>query len=34
MVAKTIEEYVLASVEATYENPGEQAPMGFMTSGG
>ena len=34
MVAETMEEYLLASVEAAYKNPGEQAPMGFMASGG
>ena len=34
MVVETMEEYVLASVEEAYENPGEQAPMGFMASGG
>ena len=34
MVAETMDEYALASAEATYENPGEQAPMGFVESGG
>ena len=34
MVAETLEEYALDSVEAAYENSGEQAPMGFMASGG
>ena len=29
-----MEEYTLASAEAAYENPGEQAPMGFMALGG
>ena len=29
-VAETMKEYELASTEADYENPGEQAPMGFM----
>ena len=29
-----MEEYALASAEAAYENPGEQAPMGFMAPGG
>ena len=28
-----MEEYALASTEAAYENPEEQAPMGFMASG-
>ena len=34
MVAETLEDYSLASAEVAYENPGEQAPMGFMASGG
>ena len=34
MVAEEIEEYALDSVETAYEDPGEQAPMGFMTAGG
>ena len=34
MVAGEIEYYALAFSEAAYENPGEQAPMGFMSSGG
>ena len=29
-----MEEYELASAEAAYENPWEQAPMGFMAPGG
>ena len=33
MLAETMEEYTLASAEAAYENPGEQAPMVFMASG-
>ena len=28
-----MEEYALASAEAAYEDPGEQAPMGFMATG-
>ena len=34
MVAETMDKYALSSAESTYENPGEQAPMGFMASGG
>ena len=34
MAAEALEEYVLASEEATYEYPGEHASMGFMASGG
>ena len=34
MVAETMDEYVLDSTEAAYENPGEQAPIGLMTSCG
>ena len=34
MVAETMEEYALASAEVAYENPGKQAPMVFMESGG
>ena len=29
-----MEEYALASAKAAYEDPGEQAPMGFMVTGG
>ena len=29
-----MEEYVLDSAEAAYENPEEQAPIGFMELGG
>ena len=32
MKAETLEEYALDSEEAAYKNPGEQAPMGFMSS--
>ena len=34
MEAEAMEEYMLASVEADYGYTGEQAPMGFMASGG
>ena len=34
MVVEKMEEYALASAEAAYKNPGEQAPMGFMALGG
>ena len=34
MVAETMEEYVIASTEVAYKNPVEQAPDGFMASGG
>ena len=34
MVAESMEEYVLASAEAAYEYPREQAPMGLLTAGG
>ena len=34
MVAEKTEEYPLASAEAACGNPQEQAPMGFMASGG
>ena len=34
MVAEAMEEDSLASEEAVYEDPGEQAPMGFMAAGG
>ena len=34
MVAEAIEEHVLDSEEATYEDPGEHAPRGFMAAGG
>ena len=30
MVAEAMEEYLLASAELAYEDPGEQAPIGFM----
>ena len=29
-----MEEYALASAEAAYEDPREQAPMGFRVAGG
>ena len=32
MKAEAMEEYVLASAEAAYEDPGEQAPMGFLAA--
>ena len=34
MVVEAMEEYALAYAEASYEDPGEHAPMGFMSSGG
>ena len=34
MAAEAMEEYYLASSEAAYEDPGEQAPMGFMAERG
>ena len=34
MVAEAMEEYVLASAETAYEDPGKQVPMGLMVSGG
>ena len=34
MGAESMEEYVLAYAEADYENLEEQAPMGFIASGG
>ena len=34
MVAETMDEYVLASAEAAYNNTGEKATIGFMASGG
>ena len=34
MEAEAMEEYALASAEADYEDPGEQAQMGFMAAGG
>ena len=34
MVVEALEEYILASVEVAYEEPGEKAPMGLMTSWG
>ena len=33
IVAESIEEFALASVEAAYEDPGEKAIIVFMTSG-
>ena len=33
MMSEKMEEFVLASKEAAYEEPGKQAPMGFMDSG-
>ena len=29
-----MEEYLIASIEAAHENPGEQAQMWFIASGG
>ena len=34
MLAEKMEEYELAYSEAPYKNPGTQAPMVFMASGG
>ena len=34
MVAEVMEEYALDYSEAAYEDPWEQAPMGFMAAGG
>ena len=34
MIAEAMEEYALASSEAAYEDPEEQARMGFMVEGG
>ena len=34
MVAASLEEFSLASSEAAYKGPGEQATMVFMASGG
>ena len=34
MVAKAMGEFALASAEVAHEDPGEQAPMGFMAEGG
>ena len=34
ILVETMGYYALASAEAAYENPVEQAPMGFMASGG
>ena len=34
MLAEEPEEYALAYIEATYEDPGEKAPMVFMDRGG
>ena len=34
MVAEKMEEYALDSSGVAYETPGEQAPMGFISSGG
>ena len=33
MVVEAVEEHALDSAEAAYEYPGEQAPIGFMSSG-
>ena len=33
MIAETLEECILYSSEAAYENPREYAPMGFMALG-
>ena len=33
MLAESMGEYALSSAEAAYEDPGEQAPMGFVASG-
>ena len=30
LAAEALEDYVLAYEEAAYEDPGQQAPMGFM----
>ena len=32
MKAEAMEEYALASAEAAYEDPGEQAPMEFLAA--
>ena len=34
MAAETMQEYSLASAETAYEDPGEQAPIGFMATEG
>ena len=34
MVAEEMEAYALSSVKMDYEDPGKQAPMGFMEAGG
>ena len=34
MMLESLVEYMLASAEAAYEDPGQQMPMGFMASGG
>ena len=34
MIAEEMEEFSLDSAESAYEDPGEQAPMGFMASVG
>ena len=34
MLSESMEEYALASIEADYEDPGEQATTGFMAVGG
>ena len=34
MVAEEMDAYALASVKMAYEDPGKQAPMGFMEAGG
>ena len=34
MLVEPLEKYVLDSGELAYENTGQQAPMGFIASGG
>ena len=34
MLAESMKDYVLASIESAYEDPGEQAPMVFTAAGG
>ena len=34
MLAEALDKYVLASAEAAYEDPGKQAPLELMVSGG
>ena len=34
MVSESLEGYALDSAYAAHEDPGKQAPMGFMVSGG